>query len=206
MRILDRDLISEQLPPDAIIGREIIVYRETASTNDIVQHLGESRCAEGIVVFAETQTAGRGRQGRVWHSSEGKGLWFSILLRPPADYFQNGLLTKLTAVALAQELGAKIKEPNDIFIHDKKVAGILMEARNGPNGFCALGIGLNVSQTEDDFADAIQSTATSLQLAGVPIESREALAARILSALNALYVNLPESAAQIQRLYLERLR
>lgn len=206
MPLLDRDLISEKLPPNSVIGREVIVYRETASTNDVVRHLGESGCAEGTVVFAETQTAGRGRQGRTWYSSEGLGLWFSILLRPPVVHFQDGLLTKLTAVALAQELGARIKEPNDIFLNDKKLAGILIEARSGTNAFAVLGIGLNVLQSPADFASEIENVATSLRIEGFPIESRESLAARILTALNALYVSLPESEPQIQRIYRERLR
>jgi len=205
MSLLDRDLISEKLPAGAVIGREVIVYRETTSTNDVIRHLGESGCAEGTAVFAETQTAGRGRQGRAWHSSAGKGLWFSVLLRPAAAYFQDGLLTKLTAVALAQELGARIKEPNDIFLNGKKLAGILIEAQSGPNAFCALGIGLNVEQAPEDFAPEIRELATSLRLAGQAPEPRETLAARLLTALDALYRGLPAIKPQIERLYRERL-
>ena len=64
------------------IGREIIVLEETTSTNDVVWQMAKDGAPEGIVVFAEQQSAGRGQRGNTWESAAGKGLWFSVLLRP----------------------------------------------------------------------------------------------------------------------------
>src|SRR5436305_2718751 len=65
-----------------VIGRDIRVFQETSSTNDVIEKLARDGVGEGVVVFAESQTRGRGRLGRKWLSPLGKGLWFSVLLRP----------------------------------------------------------------------------------------------------------------------------
>src|SRR5215470_7298601 len=83
-----------------IVGRDIRVFEETTSTNDVIEKLARDGVKEGVVVFAESQTAGRGRMGRKWVSPPRKGLWFSILLRPamrPATVTQ---LTIMAATAL----------------------------------------------------------------------------------------------------------
>ena len=80
--LLHSDDLRARLKPDAVVGRDIRVFSETASTNDIIDRLARDGAGEGVVVFAESQTRGRGRLGRTWISPEGQGLWFSILLRP----------------------------------------------------------------------------------------------------------------------------
>src|ERR1043166_918442 len=118
-----------------IIGSEILVFEETASTNEIVAHMERSQAKEGLVVFAESQTKGRGRHGRAWSSPRGKGLWFSVLLRPKLRASAAPRITVAASVAVAHAirktsgLDARIKWPNDVTLNGKKVAGILTELR-----------------------------------------------------------------------------
>ncbi len=175
-----------------IIGREILVFEQTTSTNDIVAHLARSRAAEGLVVFAESQTKGRGRLGRTWVSPRGKGLWFSVLLRPG---FPRSAATRLTvagSVAVASAirkttgLDARIKWPNDVTIAGKKVAGILTELRaEGDEILTAiLGIGIDVNCRA---AEIPAEVATSLLIETGQPHDRAALAAEVLAALDHFY-------------------
>lgn len=173
-----------------IIGRRIITLGETTSTMDVARGLAEKGAEEGLVVFAEFQSAGRGRLGRHWLSPPHKDLLFSVILRPeaasrpaahtgvpdgwPARAGRDGrhlfTITAAVAVALmireAQGLPALIRWPNDVIIKDKKVAGMLVEsASQGAWGsFHILGVGLNVNTSEEDFPKKIKKTATSLRI------------------------------------------
>ena len=124
------DLLA-RLGKTKIVGRDIKVFEQTTSTNDIVEKLARDGVKEGVVVFAESQTKGRGRLGRKWISPARRGLWFSILLRPDLRPQETTQLTVVSATALRRaiesETGLKpeIKWPNDILIGGKKVAGIL---------------------------------------------------------------------------------
>src|SRR5213075_3118241 len=92
----------------------------------------------GLVVFAERQTAGRGQRENRWESANGKGLLFSVLLRPEVTPAESPRLTSWAAESVAQtlreqhSLGAKVKPPNDIYVGDKKIAGVLLEMRAVP--------------------------------------------------------------------------
>jgi BirA family transcriptional regulator, biotin operon repressor / biotin---[acetyl-CoA-carboxylase] ligase len=186
---LDRDRLCDALRGGCLIGRSIQIFAETASTNDLAREAGEAGAAEGLVFFAETQRAGRGRRGRAWSSPAGRGLWFSVLLRPRAPRDRWPRLTLLAARALIEslaELGvsANWKWPNDVVVGAGKLAGILVEATSQ---FAVLGIGLNVRQRPDDFSDEWRARALSVEMiTGSGIE-REALAAAILSQLDRLY-------------------
>src|SRR5437773_3856387 len=126
------DLIS-RLGKTKVIGRDIRVFEETTSTNDVVDKLAQDGVREGIVVFAESQSKGRGRLGRKWLSPLRKGLWFSLLLRPDLSPQETTQLTVASATALrramqkATGLAPEIKWPNDLLLGGKKVAGILTE-------------------------------------------------------------------------------
>src|SRR5438552_19126231 len=139
-------LIAEQLKselPDVVIGWEIIMLQQTSSTNDaILQVISQEEAVsspasvtEGLVVFAEHQTAGRGQHGNRWESAAGKGLWFSILLRPGIDLASSAQLTAWAAEAISSAiqnefpLAPRIKPPNDVQIDERKVAGVLVEMR-----------------------------------------------------------------------------
>lgn len=164
----------------------VSVFRETASTNDLVMRAGEGGEAEGRVIFAETQTRGRGQFGRRWDSAPGLGLWFSLLLRPRWPAAEIAQMTPLVAVAVARALGESaglafsIKPPNDIFFGGRKVAGILSEARTGRDVFVAVGIGINVNHARTDFPLELQTSATSLARIVKGIWDRNELAVAVL--------------------------
>src|SRR5437868_14350887 len=113
----------------ATIGRQIIVQEQTGSTNDAILQVTTANSNEGLVLFAEHQTAGRGQRGNRWASAAGKGLWFSILLQPSLQIHDSGRLTSwaLTSVAdvIRTELALEtaIKAPNDVQVRGQKVAG-----------------------------------------------------------------------------------
>src|SRR3954464_4970911 len=139
---------------DCVIGREILVLDETTSTNDFVFGLATPGTPQGIVVFAERQTAGRGQRGNRWDSAAGKGLWFSILLRPKIVPNESPRLTSWAAETIATNLSldATVKPPNDIYIANRKVAGILLEMRAMTGEHVGiLGIGVNVNHAPEDF-------------------------------------------------------
>lgn len=155
-----------------MIGRHVLVYEKTASTNDLVEKLALDGAAEGVVVFAESQTRGRGRMGRSWASPRGKGLWFSTLLRPKLPLSSVARLAIAASVAIARAihkqtgLAAGIKWPNDVFITGRKCAGILAEMRTELDAikFVILGIGLDVNCDAGDFPPEVRKIATSLKI------------------------------------------
>src|SRR5436190_23300554 len=116
----------------AIIGRDIVVVDETTSTNDSVLECTSPSTPEGLVVFAERQTAGRGQRNNSWESAAGKGLWFSILLRPKIDIASSPRLAEWAARNVAHTISkefalpATVKLPNDVYVAGKKVAGVLI--------------------------------------------------------------------------------
>ena len=178
-----------------VIGREIIVLKQTTSTNDEIEKAAMNGHKEGLVVFAESQTHGRGRMGRRWSSPAGKGLWFSFLLRPRLAPGECTQLTAATATALVRAIQDKtnispeIKWPNDLMIQGKKVAGILteMSAELDNVRHVIIGIGIDVNQTASEFPAEIQSTATSLKLVTGKNISRTDLAITILRELDQDY-------------------
>src|SRR5436190_12012008 len=131
--VLHADDLIARLGKTKVIGRDIRVFHETTSTNDVVEKLARDGVKEGVVVFAESQTKGRGRLGRKWLSPAKKGLWFSVLLRPDLRPHETTRLTVASATALRRAIAsqtgleAEIKWPNDILLGGKKVAGILTE-------------------------------------------------------------------------------
>jgi BirA family biotin operon repressor/biotin-[acetyl-CoA-carboxylase] ligase len=142
-----------------------LLVRESAeSTNDELRMLAQTGAADGLIVLAERQTAGRGRRGAAWFSPAGESLAFSILIRPeePKSLWPRLALAAGLAVAEAVETfgpQAGIKWPNDVWIGHRKTAGILVEA--GAD-FAVVGIGLNVNTT--DFPPEVSEIATSLQI------------------------------------------
>ena len=180
---------------EVTIGREIVVLNETTSTNDAILQRTTSETKEGLVIFAEHQTAGRGQHGKHWESAPGKGLWFSVLLRPKIDIAESARITTWAAETIAatieQELSlrAKIKSPNDVYVDGRKVAGVLVEMRaqkNAPH-IGILGIGVNVNHTAEDFPAELRTTAGSLAAAiGHPLD-RHLLAVALLRNLDRTY-------------------
>lgn len=177
------------------IGRRLEIVQQTASTNADAARLAEAGAAEGTVVIADAQTAGKGRRGRVWSSPAGVNLYCSVVLRPPVMPQEAPQLTFLSAVATARAIAqcagcsAQIKWPNDILIDGKKVAGLLneMTAETDCVNFVVLGIGVNLNMTADQFPADLRYPATSLLLeSGQPL-LRSRFAACLLNELDRLY-------------------
>jgi len=179
----------------AVIGQEIIVLEETDSTNDAILQIGNANPKQGLVVFAEHQTAGRGQRGNRWESAAGKGLWFSILLQPGIPLANSPLLTAWAAEAVSGaiqnefSLRPTIKPPNDVQIDGRKVAGILVEMRAQKKAahLAIAGIGINVNQALEDFPRELQSRAISLAMALGRQVDRQGFAIALLRNLDRTY-------------------
>jgi BirA family biotin operon repressor/biotin-[acetyl-CoA-carboxylase] ligase len=180
---------------DCIIGREIVVLTETTSTNDVVLQMTKPNTPEGLVVFAEHQNAGRGQHGNRWESAHAKGLWFSVLLRPRIDIDKSARLTDWAARTVAEtickefSLTANVKPPNDVHVHERKIAGVLVEMRAQKNArhIAITGIGINVNHGADDFPEALRTQAISLALALDRQVDREQFAIALLRDLDRTY-------------------
>ena len=195
---LHADDLLARLGKTKVIGRDIRVFQETTSTNDVIEKLARDRVKEGVAVFAESQSKGRGRLGRKWISPARKGLWFSILLRPDLRPQEVTQITVASGTALRRAieantgLKAKIKWPNDILLHGKKAAGILTElsAELDRVKHIILGIGVDVNLTAAEFPGELRKLATSLKIEiGKPV-SRADLAVTILRELDADYARV----------------
>ena len=191
-------LVAEELQADlvsGVIGREIIALEQTGSTNDAILQIANANSKEGLVVFAEHQTAGRGQRGNRWESAAGKGLWFSILLRPKIDLASSPQLTAWAAEAVSGaiqnefSLTPTIKPPNDVQIDGRKVAGVLVEMRAQEKAahLAIAGIGVNVNQSREDFPKELQSRAISLAMALGKQIDRQSFAVALLRKLDRTY-------------------
>ena len=155
---------------DHPIGRNIVHYFRTDSTNAVALKLAAEGAEHGTVVVAEEQTAGRGRLGRTWFSEKSSGIYASIILRPPLAPAAAPVLTLMTglaaqkAVSTATGLAADIRWPNDLLVNGKKVCGILTEMSAELDRLHAviLGIGINVNHVA--MPANLEEIATSLRM------------------------------------------
>ena len=174
---------------------------ETASTNTDAMAAARQGVPHGSVLFADAQSAGRGRGGHAWQSATGKGLYVSIVLRPQAPVslwpllpFCTGLAT-LEAIAAVTGLAPDLRWPNDVLIGPRKVCGILVEAGSDSNGqqFAVAGIGINVHQRT--FPADLATPATSLDLENGRFTSRQSLLVRLLESLERQTTSLADDQA-----------
>ncbi len=176
-------LLPERILADAGAARlcrgGIIHHEETESTNTDARALAEQGAADGTLVVAECQTAGRGRMGRPWVSPAGDGIYASLILRPDMPLHRVPLLTLLTAVAAAEAirrvtgLSACIKWPNDLLIGNRKVAGVLTEAASEIDAveFVIVGLGMNVNTPKHKLPPRPLYPATSIRAeSGQPVD------------------------------------
>lgn len=169
------------------------------STNRVVKELAEQGEPEGRVLFAEEQTAGRGRMGRSFFSPPGSGLYFSVLLRPKGmDPLKITVAAGVAVARAAQEvlgLELQIKWVNDLYRQDKKVCGILAEGSFAGGGlaYCVLGIGINVFAPAEGFG-ALQSIAGALRDTAPDDKVRGRLAAAVLNHFFEIYEDIENSA------------
>ena len=179
------------------VGQTLVCLDEVDSTNTYAKSLAAAGAADGTVVVADGQTAGRGRMDRVFLSPKGKGIYLTALLRPHLPPERLMSVTAMAGVAVCQAVeevcGVQpgLKWPNDPILNGKKLSGILtelsLEAESGRLQYLVVGIGLNVSQEPEDFSPQVRPIATSMvQALGRPV-SRCALAAAEIRALDRLY-------------------
>ena len=174
---------------------------QTTSTNTLALEMAAAGAPEWTVVAADHQTGGRGRLGRSWASSPGRSLLFSVVLRPPTPPERAPLLALLAAVEMAGACpslpgacpslpGAPVraKWPNDLVVGERKLGGILPEARveGGALRHVVVGVGVNVSMRRSDFPEEAASTATSLSIEGADTEAADLLGS-FLARLRASY-------------------
>ena len=166
------------------------------STNQVALDAAKAGAPEGLVVSSEVQTAGRGRQRRLWHSPGGLNLYFSVLLRPRVAQNRLSQLAMLAALGLHQalqqiapELSIDLKWPNDLWHHGRKLSGILCECPPQTGDRCAIviGLGLNVNAQREDFPPELQHTATSLAIAAGHPFQRETILAAFLDNFGDIY-------------------
>ena len=175
-------------------------YNCVDSTNLMMKKRGREGAPHGLIIVAESQTAGRGRMGRDFFSPAETGIYFSILLRPKLSPADCQLITTAAAVACARVLEkfanspAKIKWVNDIYINDRKVCGILTEAAIAANGtlnYAVLGIGINITPPTNHFPDEIAEKAGSVVLS-VDEDLRGEITAQILNEFFDIYNQIEE--------------
>jgi BirA family biotin operon repressor/biotin-[acetyl-CoA-carboxylase] ligase len=159
------------------VGRRVLVFDSLESTNTMAASLVATE-PEGLAVVSEHQTAGRGQYGRVWHSRPGSSLLLSVVLRPPGEYCRPVVLTALAAVGVAEAIltlsgaQARLKWPNDLLVRGKKVCGLLIEQHAAA---VIVGIGLNLTQTAEEFdAAGLPDAASLAMLSGRSVTIRDA--------------------------------
>jgi BirA family biotin operon repressor/biotin-[acetyl-CoA-carboxylase] ligase len=189
---LDPQIVSA-LAGTTWVGRPFEVVDVLPSTNDAVFARAQAGAPAGLAIAGEAQTSGRGRRGRAFESASGLGLWVSVLLREPPDPADAARLSILIAVATAQAIEREtalcpsLKWPNDVFLGERKVAGVLVEAKSmGPTMFVVAGIGINVHHRPDDFSPEIRETAGSLEQCAARAVDRNRLAASLFDEVEAV--------------------
>jgi len=211
---LDVKEIQRQLETQVLgVGDKLLYFPVVASTNSLAMQMAHERPAEGVVIFTDSQTAGKGRQGRRWVDTPGCNVLLSTLLQPRFPLHFLVMIASLAVVdTIAQTSGvvATIKWPNDVLIGERKVAGILIETSYNPAGqlVAILGIGVNVngtissvpastslvtSHTTDEQSQApLIATATTLAMECGRHISRETFIAQLLLRIETSYLALQQ--------------
>ena len=168
----------------------LIRFDRVASTQEEARRSARAGCPSGTVVLAEEQTAGRGREGRVWESARGLGLWFTIVHRSRRASNEWPALTVASAVALCEAIEAiglhpRTRWPNDVLLSGRKVSGVLAGTDEDA---ILIGVGLNLLHDTGDFSPGLREIATSIgleaRLAGIAPPDREAFLSSILASFD----------------------
>lgn len=189
---LSLELLRRHLTTETV-GHHVYIFGTVDSTNRVLVRLADRGAAEGTVVLAEAQTAGRGRQGTSWFSPEGTNLYASILFRPRLAPRELPLFAPIASLALAETVWlegapARIKWPNDVLVRGRKLGGVLVEAPVIGDRllYVILGIGVNLNVEPADLTAALgepAEAAVSLREALGRDIDRNVFAAALLSRL-----------------------
>jgi BirA family transcriptional regulator, biotin operon repressor / biotin---[acetyl-CoA-carboxylase] ligase len=184
------------------LGKPYFWLEETTSTNDEAKAAAKAGAPHGAVWVAESQTAGRGRQGRRWLAARGESLLVSVLLRIPCAPARLPPLALVAGLAVrdavARALGSgaapvRLKWPNDVLIGKKKVAGVLVEAQLAGKNVESIVVGVGINVHARSFPDEIAERATSVGLETASVPDRAELLADLLHGLDR---DLPIAAAR----------
>ena len=175
------------------IGDTVLHYPRVDTTMRVASECARDGCAEGTIVTADLQTAGRGRLGRTWVSEPGVGLYLSVVLRPRCKPDAAPILTLVAGLAVKEALegvagvACDIRWPNDILIRERKCCGILveMETERDRVDYVIVGIGVNLNHLE--FPPELGNTATSLRRETGRRWSRESVLEPLARSLEACY-------------------
>lgn len=198
MTTFDCQQVASDLPGPRFKG-PVLHFARLTSTSDEARRRAAEGAAEGLMVLADTQTAGRGRRGRTWLDLGPRSLLVSLILRPELPASQWGLLVNATGVAVAEALrdfgcAAVTKWPNDVICGGRKVTGILLESC--APAYAILGLGINVLGLPDDLAPEVRHRATTVAAHTTRPVTRESLLVAILSRLEGLYSSLQQGRAE----------
>lgn len=194
-------------------GREndILCYDVIDSTNTKVKELAQQGAKEGTVVIANAQTAGRGRLGRNFQSDSDNGIYMSMLLRPKCEIAQISEITAWVAVCVARAITrvcgkqTGIKWVNDVIMNGKKISGILtemaVESESGFIQYVVVGIGINVHNQKEDFAEEIREIASSVDAESGVRVNRAKLAAYVIGELDTMYAHWPNEKDEYLQYY-----
>ena len=181
-----------------LLGSEIYYFSEIGSTNDEAKKKAVAGCPEGTLVITETQLGGRGRLSRGWFSPVAKGLWFSVVLRPPFPPQEAPKCTLMAAVALNRAIRdvtgipCGIKWPNDILCNGRKLVGILteMSAEMDAINHIVIGMGINVNIEAAEIPPELKTIATSVSIETGAEVSRIDLFIKVLERLEEIYLQV----------------
>ena len=208
---LNINLLEQKLHPLHLV-KNVVYLDEITSTNDLAKQISAEKSHHGTLIIAEKQTAGRGRKAKNWFSLPGKGLYFTLIIEPPlVPNLQ--ILTLGAGVALARAIESicalitGLKWPNDVYIYNKKAAGILAESitRGTKSMVVILGVGINVNHDPQDFEKELSGIATSLKISTGKVISREDILAEFLRKFTYVYQEIIEGkASQVLKSWLNR--
>lgn len=192
------------------VGRRVLCVGSVGSTNDVAWAEAEQGAEHGFAVFAEEQKKGRGRMGRQWFAPKGSSILCSVVLRPEIEIGHLPLVTAIAALAAADavdeltEENSKIRFPNDVYIGQGKIAGVLVESRftSSRPDFFVVGIGINGNVGMDEFPRGL--SAMSLMVANGAEVNLVKAARALLEALDRWVVELDGGLKSIRRAWRER--
>lgn len=198
--VLSERELRRRLGETKTVGRTLHCFESVDSTNSYLKRIAAEGAPDGAVAVADEQTAGRGRRGRSFSSSPGRGVYLSALLRPQLAPEKILPLTALGAVAACDAVERtcgvrpQIKWTNDLVLNGKKLSGTLtelsLEGESGALQYAVIGIGVNCNNTLEDFPPELRDVATSLYLETGKRVQRAALAAALIEELDKLYAAL----------------
>ncbi|MCP9469628.1 MAG: biotin--[acetyl-CoA-carboxylase] ligase [Nitrospira sp.] len=199
------------------LGQRLYVHHEVPSTNSEAMALAQAGAEHGTVVVAESQSAGRGRLSRQWHSPPGANLYCSVIVKDEGRTIGDtewlswmplvSALAAAEAVQVTASIPLSVKWPNDLLYQDRKVGGILCESLRTPiqGSIVVIGIGINVNLPQESFPKDLQQTATSLfEIAHRTIDRNRLLARLLYELEQGIHELTMHGPSRLRQAYLNR--